>query len=175
MGNIAGKELDNTIKQMKRNKAPGPDRVISGLYKWLGMDARGILREILNECWEDEEVPKVLLEAHDASVYKTWDTQHFANYRPISLLNGAYKILAAIIQTIISSKIDQVIQKTQYGFRANRSTSQALYVARRLQYLAEQSGQGMIMCFLDWENAFDKVDQTRMLEALERLNIQEKK
>ena len=33
IGNITGKELDNTIKQMKRNKAPGPDRVISELYK----------------------------------------------------------------------------------------------------------------------------------------------
>ena len=94
-----------------------------------------------------------------------------ANYRPISWLNGAYKILAAIIQKIISSKIDQVIQNTQYGFRANRSTSQAFYIARRLQDLAEQSGQGMIMCFLNWEKAFDKVDQTRMMEALERLNI----
>ncbi len=40
--------------------------------------------------------------------------------------------------------------------------------------MAEQSGQGMIMCFLDWEKAFDKVDQTRMMEALERLNIPDK-
>ena len=132
---------------MKRNKAPGPDRVIAELYKWLDTDSRDILREVLNQCWEEEEVPKVMLEANVASIYKKGDTQHLANYRQISLLNGAYKILASIIQKRISSKIDQAIQTTQYGFRANRSTSQALCVARRLQDLAEQSGQGMIMCF----------------------------
>ena len=70
MGNIAGKELDNTIKQMKRNKAPGPDRVISELYKWLDVDSRDILREVLNECWEEEEVPKVRMEANVASKCK---------------------------------------------------------------------------------------------------------
>ena len=59
-----------------------------------------------------EEVPKVLLEANVASIYKKGDTQNLANYRPISLLNGAYNILAAIIQKRISSNIDQVIQKT---------------------------------------------------------------
>ncbi len=111
IGNITGRELDNTIKQMKINKAPGPDRVISELYKWLGMDSRDILREILNECWEEEEVPKVLLEANVASIYKKRDAQNLANYRPISLLNGACNILAAIIQKIFSSKIDQVIQQ----------------------------------------------------------------
>ena len=97
------------------------------------------------------EVPRVLLEANVASIYKQGDTQNLANYRPISLLNGAYNILAAITPKRISSKIDQVIQKTQFGFRANISTSQALYIARRLQDLAEQSGQGMVMCFLDRE------------------------
>ncbi len=77
VGNITGNELDNAIKHMKRNKAPGPDRVISELYKWLDMDSRDMLREILNECWEEEEVPKVLLEANVASIYKKMGSAEF--------------------------------------------------------------------------------------------------
>ena len=60
----------------------------------------------------------------------------------------------------------------EYGFRANRSTAQALFIARRIQDLAEEAGHdNTILVFLDWEKAFDKVDQDRMIEALKRIGI----
>ena len=71
-------------------------------------------------------------------------------------------------------KIYKHIQTTQYGFRPKRSTAQALYLARRIQDLSEQSGMDLCMALLDWEKAFDKVDQKRMFEALTRLNIHDK-
>ena len=90
------------------------------------------------------------------------------------MLNTFYKILATVIQMRLASKIDKHIQKTQYGFRPNRSTAQALHLARRIQDLSEQSGMDLCMALLDWEKAFDKVDQKRMEEALTRLNIPKK-
>ena len=82
--------------------------------------------------------------------------------------------MATVIQRRLASNIDKYIQKTQYGFRAHRSTAQALYLARRIQYLAEQSGMDLCLALLDWEKAFDKVDQQRMGEALERLGAPDK-
>ena len=55
-----------------------------------------------------------------------------------------------------------------------KSTAQALYIARRIQGLAERTGENIIIVFLDWEKAFDKVGQKTLLEALERLNVPEK-
>lgn len=60
---------------------------------------------------------------------------------------------------------------TQYGFRPARSTQQPLYIARRIQDTAEQSGDNTVLCFLDWEKAFDKINHERMFEALTRMNI----
>ena len=82
-------------------------------------------------------------------------------------------MLAFIIKQRLSSKIDKDLQKVQYAFRSKRSTAHALFVARRLQDLAEESQQNMVFVFLDWEKAFDKVDQHRLLECLRRLNIPE--
>ncbi len=79
-----------------------------------------------------------------------------------------------MIQKRIAKVTDKHIQKTQFGSRANKSTSQALFIARRIQDLAEESGQNIILTFLDWEKAFDKVDQKRLIEALSRLNFPEK-
>ena len=46
-----------------------------------------------------------------------------------------------------------------------------LYVARRLQDISEQSGDTVILTLLDWEKAFDRMAHSRMIEALERMNI----
>ena len=116
---------------------------------------------------EDMEIASVI------SLFKKGDTQNLANYRPISLLNYLYKLFAYILKQRLSSKIDNNLQKVQYGFRSKRSTAHALFVARRLQDLAEESQQNMVFVFLDWEKAFDKVDQQRLLECLRRLNIPE--
>ena len=50
----------------------------------------------------------------------------------------------------------------------------AFDVARRIQGLAEQSGDNTALVLLDWEKAFDKIGQGRMFEALRRINIPSK-
>ena len=54
------------------------------------------------------------------------------------------------------------------------STSMPLFISRRLQDYVEHSYQKLFLIFLDWEKAFDKVDQTLLVRAMERLNIPEK-
>lgn len=46
------------------------------------------------------------------------------------------------------------------------STAQPLFIARRLQDQAETTGDKLFMVFLDWEKAFDKVDQEKLVEAI---------
>ena len=119
---------------------------------------------VLNLCWSEEFFPDDVMLANVVSIFKKGSTQKLEKHRPISLLNTFYKIMATVIQMRLSSKIDKHIQRTQYGFWASRSTAQALYLARRIQDLSEQSGMDLCLALLDWENAFDKVDQSRMAE-----------
>jgi len=44
-------------------------------------------------------------------------------------------------------------------------------LARRLLDLAEQTDQNLAMILLDWEKAFDKINQNKLIEALERLKV----
>ena len=55
---ITTKELDETIKTLKNNKAPGPDDVPAELFKWLDEQSRKIISEIINECWRTETLIK---------------------------------------------------------------------------------------------------------------------
>ena len=109
-----------------------------------------------------------------ASIYKKGNPECLENYRPISLLQATYKILAALIKERIDAGIDQYVHKTQYGFRKAKSTAQALFIARRLMDLSEREGSNITLVLLDWEKAFDKIDHSSLMEALERLNIPKK-
>ena len=55
-----------------------------------------------------------------------------------------------------------------------RSTSHAIFLARRLQDIAEKDGSNIAIILLDWEKAFDKIDHERPLEALYRIGVPSK-
>ena len=48
------------------------------------------------------------------------------------------------------------------------------YLTRRIQDISEMSGNTFIFVCLNWEKAFDKIDQNKLIEALYRMNINEK-
>ena len=60
---------------------------------------------------------------------------------------------------------------TQYCFRSGRSTSHAIFLARRLQSFAEATGKNISIILLDWEKAFDRLDHNRLIESLQRVEV----
>ena len=113
--------------------------------------------------------------ANVVTLYKKGNVQNPANYRPIALLQSIYKVYAKILQQrLANGGIEDKLWKNQYGFRRKMSTSMPLFISRRLQDFVEHSYQKFFLIFFDWEKAFDKVDQTLLVRAMERLNIPEK-
>ena len=167
-------ELDAALRKAKNHKAAGPDGIQAELFKYLDVQNRAALLSVLNGWWSKEAIPSDFLNAQVVSIFKKGDTENIANYRPISLLNAIYKIFAEIIRQRLSDVIDPYICNTQFGFRKNRSTTDALFIARRLQDLGERSGDNIVICMLDWKQAFDRISHPRMMQALERLNLPRK-
>ena len=85
------------------------------------------------------------------TLYKKGNVLDPANYRPISLLNTLYNIYASILQKRLANGIEDRIWETQFGFRKKKSTSQPLFITRRLQDQAEITGNKLFLIFLDWE------------------------
>ena len=173
IGKITMPELMATIKKFKRGKTPGPDDISTDFIKDLGYEGRGALLSTLNDWWSSGTLPKDLTLARLFSLYKKGDPMKMENYRPISLLNTFYKILAAILQKRLAKALDDKLMNTQYGFREGRSTIDPLFITRRLQDYAERKGQKGLMILLDWDKAFDKIDHAMMFKALESFQIPE--
>ena len=59
---ITAEELDQAIKQVKRNKAPGPDGTTAELNKWLDAHNRKSFLDTISECWNNETLHKSMNE-----------------------------------------------------------------------------------------------------------------
>ena len=70
--------------------------------------------------------------------------------------------------------MDEYLSKTQYGFRKDKSTADAIQLVRRVTEFGQGTNNKLHMVLLDWEKAFDKVDRNKMFEALERISVNSK-
>ena len=117
-------ELQTAMHKLKKQKAPGPDKVLNELFMLLLDDHNAItLLKFYNENWGYGEVPDSWKEAMVVSKYrgKGRDVDP-ANYRPISLLNSIYKMFAAMLQARLAKLHEGHLRNIQYGFRAKRGT-----------------------------------------------------
>ena len=126
---------------------------------------------MLNRCWEEEKLLEEMNQADVAVIYKKGKTDKPENYRPIALLNIGYKLMASMIQKRLAEAMDDRIDPAQFGFRKSRSTSQPIHIYRRIPEIHEEAGLELVTILLDWEKAFDKFHQGRLLDALKRTGI----
>ena len=93
-------------------------------------------------------------------LHKNKDRTECGNYRGISLVAHAGKILLKIIARRLSEYCEHVgiLHKEQSGFQPNRSTTDMLFVIRRLQELARKKYIPLYTCFIDLTKAYDSVD-----------------
>ena len=130
--------------KLKNNKSPGPDGIPVEFFKRMNEENMTIVLDILNECWRNEIMPDEMELAELVTLYKKGNVEDPANYRPIALLNTIYKLYASIIQVRLSPGLDESLWETQFGFRKKRSTSQPLFVTRKLQDQAECTGDDRV-------------------------------
>ena len=108
-------------------------------------------------------------------MFKKGDTALPENYRPISLLPVGYKVLAALIhQRLLDGGADEKIRPSQFGFRPNWNCMDALMIARPLIDAAnDKKRSGLLMVFLDWAKAFDRLKPDTLIVALRRFGLPE--
>jgi len=179
-GAITLKELRLAIKALREKKATGPDG--HPLEFWSAVvdspgpvveDGAAWLLDLCNKAWLGEQVPLSWHLQNVALIYKKGDPAECGNYRPICLLNAAYKIFAMVLlKRLLQAGADDRLSPTQFGFRKHRGTEDALHCARRAidRAMADRGGSLHLLA-LDWQKAFDSINPDAMLNALRRFGI----
>ena len=92
-------------------------------------------------------------------------------WRPITLLNVVYKILAKTIARRVQPLLPQLIHDSQTGFVQERSIFDNIFLFWEMVAMAEQQQQDLAILFLDFEKAYDRVDWDFMEGTLQRMGF----
>ena len=158
-------ELKDAIRSLANGKAVGSDEVSVTLFK-ITPNGNPALRwrrlDIVGRIWRGGEVPQQWEDASIMVLHKKKDRTECGNYRGISMVAHAGKILPKFIARRISEYCERVgiLPEEPSGFQPNRSTTDMMFVIRQIQELARKKRTSLYVCFVDLTKAYDSVDRT---------------
>ena len=153
-------KIATAMKAMANAKAVGPDGLPVELLKLGLQQDRTILRELHRLTiliWRQGKVPQQWKGAAITVLHKKGDTTECGNYRGISLVSHAGKVLVKAVARRLSAYCEAkgLLPEEQCGFRPDRSTTGMIFVVRRLQEVERKAGVSLHMCFIDLQKAYD--------------------
>jgi len=94
-----------------------------------------------------------------------------SNYRPITLLNMAYKIFTILLNNRLPKVVDSKLSEAQAGFRPNRSTLDNLFIIRQTFEKCREYNIDFHNIFVDYLHAFDSVNRNKVIDSLNEYNV----
>ena len=128
---------------------------------------------ICNLSFNTGTLPDNMKIAKVVPLYKSGSKNVFNNYRPVSLLPQFSKILEKLFNNRLDSFITKydILSKSQYGFRSNRSTSMALVELLEKITNSIDDKKITVGVFIDLKKAFDTIDHKLLLKKMEFYGI----
>ena len=130
---ILTSEVRAAPQEMKRNKAAGPDDIVTEMI--VALEDFGIeeLTEVLNEVYDSGEIPEDLSKSIFIALPKKPGANECELHRTISLMSHVIKILLRILMMMSAkSRIKSEMAKEQFGFVQDAGIRNATFVLRML-------------------------------------------
>ena len=89
-----------------------------------GEDVITALMTICNKIWQTGEWPTPWTQTLVITLLKKGNLQQCQNYRTVSFINHASKVMLKIILNRLKPHAEKIIAEEQAGFRAGRSTTE---------------------------------------------------
>jgi hypothetical protein len=166
-------EVSEAMKQLPSGKAPGTDAIPAEFYQelWedIEQDVFNFVTETINQVCISEElnVSKIAL------LPKTEDRSRIQNFRPISLLNTLYKVVAKVYANRMKPLLHHWILPSQTGFVPNRCILDNIFLAFEAIEWTMESRQEISMLLLDFEKAYDRVSWTFLQQTMGKMGFEE--
>nr|CDJ90886.1 Endonuclease exonuclease phosphatase and RNA-directed DNA polymerase (reverse transcriptase) domain containing protein [Haemonchus contortus] len=149
-------EVRIAIGKMKVGKATGPDGVPIEAWKALGEHGIKWLTRFLNTVTAKGRIPDAWRRSTIAPIFKQkGDAMDCSNYRGIRLTAHTMKLYERLVDSRLRELVP--ISEEQFGFMPERSTTDAIFIARQIMEKYREKRRPCYLAFLDLEKAFDRL------------------
>ena len=166
-------EVRKIVLNLKRKKSTGLDDLSGDLLKSCADVMITPLTWIVNSSIQQSIFPTKWKIAKVSPLLKKGDAKNKTNYRPVSLLPVASKVLETVVQKQVSTYFENMdfFPKHQHGFRQVRSTTTALLAMQDEWSKAKEAKENTAILLFDLSAAFDTLDHGLLIRKLKAYGL----
>jgi hypothetical protein len=167
------KEIWETLKEMRKNASPGPDGFNVAFYisawEWIGDDVAALVKDF----YLTGILPSHVNDTHIALIPKKGVCHFPSDFRPISLCNVIYKLIAKTLANRLKEHLPDYIHPSQQAFIKGRRISNNIIVAQEIAHSFSLSSWNShdFMTKIDLAKAFDRIEWHFIASALARKGL----
>ena len=160
-------DVTDIIRKMK-NKASHVNTYPTKVLKHIAELIAPFIANIINESLSTGYFPSKFKTARVIPLHKGGSKEDLNNYRPISLLPLLCKVFEKVVYNQLYFYLERfnLLNPSQFGFRRNKSTVQAVMDHLEFVYNHLDEGDTVISIFMDFKKAFDCLDHDIILKKL---------
>ncbi|UYV84087.1 hypothetical protein LAZ67_X001133 [Cordylochernes scorpioides] len=171
---ITSEEIGRAIRDLKNNKASGPDDIPNEIIKILPDSYMGLLEQFYNRALIMGHYPTIWTKSIIHPIFKSGDKDNPSNYRGIALISNFSKLFTTILRSRLNEWVERrnVIPENQAGFRRGRSCVDLIFTLTSLIQLSLRKKRGKLyVFFVDLRKAFDTVPHSLLWKKLTNLGV----
>lgn len=158
MDPVTKEEVESVIKSMEKEKSPGPDGWSTEFFLHFFEQIGAEITDVVEESRLKGEVYSPLNATFIALIPKKEAPESFEDFRPISLCNNIYKIIAKVIALRIKPILSRHISPEQFGFLNGRQIHEAIGVAQEVLHSVKLKNKKGGVIKIDLSKAYDRIN-----------------
>ena len=164
---ISEVEILNSIKGMSNGKSPGSDGLPTDFYKFFWTNIKHLLKDSILYAMNNGELSIEQRRGIITLLPKKHKNRLFLkNWRPITLLNTDYKIIAKILANRLKAVLPNIINDDQTGYIKDRYIGQNIRILEDVTFFTNQNQIPGILLSIDFEKAFDSLNWNILYKTL---------
>ena len=170
---ITTAELHAAFKDLNKVSSPGLDGITMQFYEIYFEDIKSTLFDYFNFCYENLELCENTQMGIISLIHKgkSLRRDEVGNWRPITLSNIDYKIIAKLLANRLKKVVGKIVGKQQQGFIKGRNIANIIRGIDDIMEYERKNNLNDLLFIIDFKQAFDKINNTYITHVFKKFGF----